>query len=655
MDQQFITEQGDRLSISRQQSHRLGRGGQGQVYRSTLSGRSVAVKLLQQADPQRLQALQQLAPSCADHATLPLAVLYHSRHGVQGDAAGYVMTCMQPESSLSLARLFNFDELQRLQRFTWADALLAAQLLAEAVAALHAAGVVIGDLNPENILFTRTQDALRWRAVLLDTDSFQICSMQGQRFYCNVARPLYTAPELIDCDLSQTWRDRSSDWFSLAVLIYQILLHDHPFDNAINTKDPDLAISEKIRRGLYPHGLNCPDWLRPGPARPAPREVCNPLADMFLQSFCTEPKRRPSAQDWVLLLRQLHTQVVPCQRIPQHHHVQGQACHWCAVEQRLGLAICRFPIANAPGPAVQASPAVQWEALARSLKDVFSCHHQRANDLILRRDAAATQLAAVEQELETLLNTHGGSGHWLDQARLHRQLTSVRLRLKDWIMYRRSSAARRSATEQLLQLVRFNCDLVHDGYRTLQRQRLDLQQQLNGIDLSSLIVLTASHDSVLVAESRLAKLAAVHREQWLHDQLSRESLRSWQIEGFGDRRLRLLESHGVFNGNQLRDHIDRIQGLPGIGAGLQQRLRSHLAKVTRRLEAGAVGNAFKPTHDDLLPQSELAALQIVEDQLLGISRGLECLVAELSALQRTIVRQRDDLAIALQAFETLYE
>ena len=45
MEQPFITDSGERLNLCLQGQHRLGAGGQGQVFRSTLAGGPVAVKL----------------------------------------------------------------------------------------------------------------------------------------------------------------------------------------------------------------------------------------------------------------------------------------------------------------------------------------------------------------------------------------------------------------------------------------------------------------------------------------------------------------------------------------------------------------------------------------------------------------------------------
>jgi len=654
MEQPFITDSGERLNLRLQGSARLGAGGQGQVFRATLGGSPVAVKLLRSVEVARLEALRQLSPACASYATLPQAVLHHWRGGGRAEAAGYVMPCVPPESSLSAARLFNFDELQRLRRFTWRDAVLAALLLAEAVAALHAQGVVIGDLNPENVVFSQAAAPAGWRAVLLDSDSFQIRGEDGQRFHCGVARPLYTAPELLGCDLSRTWREVNSDHFALAVLIYQLLLHDHPFDNAINTAEPDLPIGDKIRRGLYPHAAVVPAGLKASPARPAPQEVSAELAEAFQRSFGQEPQRRPSAAEWVLLLRRVHRQVVPCSRTPQHHHLSGMPCLWCAVEQRIGKPICRFPNTASPAPAVAtAGTSHNWQKLEPALRDAFCCHHQRATQLLKRRETFADQLREGNRELRALLDRHGGSGHWVDQTFVQRRQRSLRSRLRRWFLDSDGGDNRRTAAQQLLQLAYTNSDLVHEQVRLLKHQHQELQRQLSGLDLSPLLDLTASDDAAGVAEARLREAGGRVRERWLREQLSREPLRSWQIEGFGDARLRLLESHGVCNGEQLRANVDRLRALPGIGAGLQQRLRSRLDQVLQQLQENARAAAIGPGCDDLVLLPELLALQNGEQQLQAIAPAMATYTASIVALHATIRDRRSVVQAQLKAFEAL--
>jgi hypothetical protein len=64
MEQPFITDSGERLNLRLQSSARLGAGGQGQVFRASLGGSPVAVKLLRNVEVARLEALRQLPPAC---------------------------------------------------------------------------------------------------------------------------------------------------------------------------------------------------------------------------------------------------------------------------------------------------------------------------------------------------------------------------------------------------------------------------------------------------------------------------------------------------------------------------------------------------------------------------------------------------------------
>lgn len=657
MEQQYVTDSGERLKLRLKPNNRLGVGGQGQVFRASLAGVPVAIKLLREVNTSRIDALRQLPVACASHATLPQHLLYRWRRGSKAEPAGYVMPCIDPETSLSAARLFNFEELKRLKRFTWRDAVLAALLLAESVAALHADGVVIGDLNPENVVFTPVANAntkAKWRAVLLDSDSFQIQASASRRFYCDVARPLYTAPELVGCDLSQTWRQASSDHFSLAVLIYQLLLHDHPYDNAINTAEPDLAISDKICRGLYPHAKAAPAGLLASPARPAPQEVSFALAEAFQRSFGPEIEYRPGPAEWVLLLRDLYRRVVPCSRTDNHHHLRDKPCHWCAVERRIGQALCRFPNQSVVSPVSSIGRAVHWEKLEPSMRDAFQCHYARAVSVLARRSAISKQLLQSDKDLQVLLHSHGGSGHWLDQTLLKRRISSWSNQLRNWLGSEENAKTRSEVAERLTKSAHLNSDLVSTNCRSLQRKCQKLQRRLSAFDTAPLLDLTGSDDPIVVAELRLIQKMNSHYENWLKAQLSTESLRSWQIEGFGDARLRLLENHGLSNGYQLRTHIDRLKDLPGIGTGLQQRLRSHLDLVVRQLEASHPGGQFSSGQYELMRLDELLALQNVEHQLQVLNRELRVFNGAVADLQTKITERQVEVQSLLNEFDALW-
>jgi len=257
--------------------------------------------------------------------------------------------------------------------------------------------------------------------------------------------------------------------------------------------------------------------------------------------------------------------------------------------------------------------------LEPALRDAFRCHHQRAAELLKRREVIAAQLRGSSRKLQALVDHHGGSGHCLDQALVQRRQQSLRSRLKRWFVESDGGDNRRNAAEQLLQLAHTNSDLVHEQVRLLKRQHQELQRQLSALDLSGLLELTVSDDAA----------------------------------GVGEARLRLLESHGLCNGEQLRANIDRLQALPGIGAGLQQRLRHRLDQVVQGLEAHANAAGIGPGREDLVLLPELLALQNGEQQLQALGRAMATFTAAIEALQTTISDRRSAMETQLKAFEAL--
>jgi len=590
MQHTLLSDSGHSLTLPTSRSGRLGIGGQGQVVRALLAGQPVAVKLLRQPDEARLRALQLLEPSCGSCAALPQQLLYRRQPTGRGPLVGYAMRLIDPATSVSAVRLFNFEEIARLKRYTWQDAVLAALRLAEAVAALHRHGVVIGDLNPENVVFEQGQraaEAAILRAVVLDSDSFQIQAAAGQHHHCPVSRAPYTAPELIGCDFSRTWRQPASDAFSLAVLIHQLLLHDHPYDNAIHREEPDLTVTTRIRRGLYPHAAAPAPGLQASPFRPAPRQVSVELDAAFRRSFSGPPGLRPSAAEWALLLRQLHRQLVPCTRSPLHHHPRGRACLWCAVEQQLGQPLCRFsaPPRQARISERPAAPPLQPASAAAALREQLEEAQQQASALVALRAELAEQLLQLEPRLLALQQSHGSPEAWLDADALQRRLGSLRHRIGRWLGRHSRTAHREAAVAALLELASTAAAAVHRTSSELEQQRLDLLKQLARADTSALAeALLQQSDPALAAAEALERAEARQREQWLLEQLAQHTIRSWRVEGFGEGRLELLERHGLVRADQLHQHIERITALPGIGKGLQNNLRQRLGAVVRQLQ-----------------------------------------------------------------------
>lgn len=674
MQRTFLSDDGETFSLDDTDGSRIGAGGQGQVYGARIGRQPMAVKLMKHADGEKLKALQQLEQKCGELATLPKLLVYESHSGQPGALAGYAMRRLESSRSMSAARLFNFEEIGRLTRYTWKDAVFAALRLAESVAHVHRHGVVIGDLNPENVLFEQQPmpgGTSTWRAILLDTDSFQIATSGGARHLCPVSRPLYTAPELIGRDFSQTWRLASSDDFSLAVVIYQLLLHDHPYDNAINPREPDLDVSSKIRRGLYPHAQSPHPGLRPSPYRPSPSQISDTINRAFQSSFRSAGDglgvlERPTAAEWVVLLRDLHRHVVPCSHSPHHHHPSGKECLWCAVDAKVGHPLCQFPNSRPRRPPPPPSPVPprstpSGQASRDTLQKTYGSLLQQVEALLRRRQRLIQQTAVLKQRMERLelslrrtIAESGDSARLFDRPALERRMHPLRNWMSLLVGHHAKVKQRQKTLELLSRVVIKISSGVMESANRLQAQRLDLASRLSILDDGLGPQPKADLPPALSAITLLRAALTEEQERWVTRQLEQQPIRTWKIDGFGEGRLALLESRGLINGEHLRCHIDRLTAVPGIGKGLQGRLRMHLDGVIDELRSQLAGRTWPLRLEQLVDPAEATRISTSELALEDLLRQQDSLENTLVDLQQGVaiqLRERDRL---LQEFAALF-
>jgi len=253
---------------------------------------------------------------------------------------------------IPIHKLYNpKDRRTNFHNFTWQYLHRTARNLASAVAAVHAKGYVIGDLNESNILVQPT--AL---VTLVDTDSFQVRHPNGQVFRCPVGKPDYIAPELQGKQLSLVNRTPEQDRFALAVLIFLLLMEgSHPFRGA---NPPE--IGNRIRQGLFPNLTRFtlhPDVLHP--------EVWQNFERCFIQGH-QNPYARPEATDWLGALDNAENELVVCPKNQHHSYIGTQArCTWC--ERKNLLKNDPFPISPSGQPAISSQkplPSIRKTSVA---------------------------------------------------------------------------------------------------------------------------------------------------------------------------------------------------------------------------------------------------------------------------------------------------
>jgi len=236
---------------------------------------------------------------------------YTSANGTENLVVGYLMPKLN--HTYAIAQLLNPNfRVKHHPELNHRHIYRVAINLVRIVSQLHNSGIVIGDINEKNFHFTKELDRVALVTVI-DCDSMQITSPQGEIFPCNVVVPEYTAPELHGKDIRKgVIRTEQHDLFGLAVLLYKLLMQGfHPFQGIPSAGMPQVESAQVwcIKNNVFPHIANS----FYGPPRYAPRITSLPpsLITLFLRAFL-KGFSRPTAAEWEVALTQLEQTLVPC-------------------------------------------------------------------------------------------------------------------------------------------------------------------------------------------------------------------------------------------------------------------------------------------------------------------------------------------------------
>ena len=238
---------------------RLGGGGEGTVYVCD-SHRGQAVKIWHQprgGDDRRkveiIVATRPPAPGRGYFIAWPTAVVYNRRR----QACGLIMPLLPSSEWQEAVALMNPSLRERTAqeqrrasgRVSQRDLALAARNYAAGVAAIHARGCYLGDINDKNVLIDAGNNV-----AIIDCDSFQVTDPKTGRIHrAPKARPEYQPMEFQGRPVSELDRDHRHDAFCLGVLIFKMLCDGrHPYDGKPYGSDPGDTQAERIRSGWNP-------------------------------------------------------------------------------------------------------------------------------------------------------------------------------------------------------------------------------------------------------------------------------------------------------------------------------------------------------------------------------------------------------------------
>ena len=234
----------------------IGRGGEGAVY-EVQSDPSLVAKVyhkrpLDDEQVAKLQAMVSVWSSPLETiAAWPRSILFD---GSSRKPCGILMTRMV--DARPLHELYGTTNRRRhFPEVGWHHMVLAARNTAAAFQTLHAANVLVGDVNQGNLLVDN-----RMCVRMIDCDSFQLNS-NGRTFPCPVGTPHFTPPELQSQKLRDIVRTQNHDRFGLAVLIFHLLfVGRHPFAGRFRGVG-DLSIEKAIAEYRFAFSKNRQDTL----------------------------------------------------------------------------------------------------------------------------------------------------------------------------------------------------------------------------------------------------------------------------------------------------------------------------------------------------------------------------------------------------------
>jgi hypothetical protein len=264
----------DSQAVTLTDRDQIGVGGEATVYR----WRDRAVKIYHPlptgADPQALAALQRKVDKIrAFPQGLPAEVV--APQSLVLDAKG--TNCL----GFVMPLVMGGEDIRRLAQRPWRDGVVSNEQVVRIFARLHrtlsdlhARGMVVGDLNDGNVLFTGETP---W---LIDADSMQV-GTHG----CPVAHESFLDPRLYGVDLTTAAVfTPETDWYAFAVLLFRSLLYVHPYGGVHPT------LPTMLRRAEARHSVMQPDVQYPKVADTW-RILPDALIDWFAGAFDRDERR----------------------------------------------------------------------------------------------------------------------------------------------------------------------------------------------------------------------------------------------------------------------------------------------------------------------------------------------------------------------------
>lgn len=150
---------------------------------------------------------------------------------------------------------------------------------------LHENEIFIGDYNLSNFLINKKTYDISF----IDTDSWQF-TYRKKIYRCNVGTADMTPPEHQSVDFKTINRTIESELFSIAVLLFKVLMQGrHPYDQVGGE-----SVLKNISNGLFPYNLEktTNKYIPNGPWFNLWNELSKEIKVLFMKTFCNQSQKR---------------------------------------------------------------------------------------------------------------------------------------------------------------------------------------------------------------------------------------------------------------------------------------------------------------------------------------------------------------------------
>jgi hypothetical protein len=166
----------------------------------------------------------------------------------------------------------------------------------EKLAYLHSLNIIVGDINPKNLMVDASKEVS-----MIDADSWQL-----DGYPCPVGTPMFTAPSAIGKTYSDSLRTMEEELFAVATMLFMILITGQ-FPYARKGSEGDIV--QLIRGGnfAFQYKGNSNQDQPEGNWKFMWSHIRPDLKGMFWNTFHRDGSRynnRPTAEEWLLAFRE---------------------------------------------------------------------------------------------------------------------------------------------------------------------------------------------------------------------------------------------------------------------------------------------------------------------------------------------------------------